>query len=228
MTTEHKLNRIVRDISNKKIQTLNIFAVIGIIILLTYSGINFYLQDYPAAIFELVLSIATLFSIYVLNVLKRINLAIIIANIILMLVSIHNFYAGGFNSTGIFWVYVLVGIIFFINFKSALYWVSLLIMILLGIFIAKISGIITLPYDNFEVIMFFVSIITSSILTYLYILKIEEGYDNVEKTYADLQHALGSVNKKELELEKMLEDINTKTEELERFIGQYGKQKTEK
>ncbi len=223
MTNQSKLDRIFDTISKKKTQSLNLFGVIGLIIILTYSLINFYLQDYPIAIFELFLSLVLLVDFYILNAFNKIWTAINIGNVILFILAVHNFNTGGFRQTGIMWIFVIVAFIFFINYKKAAVWIILITAVLLGLFALKISGFITLPYNNFYILMFFISLITSSILTYLYILKIEEGYNNIETTYADLQETLNSASIKELELEKLLNEINIKTEELENYIGLYGK-----
>lgn len=189
-------------VSLDKIRIINLFSVVGAFILYAYSFINFYIQDYPAAVFELICGIFLTSNLYFGNVRQRWGWAIDISNVILVLISIHNFNSGGFSQTGPFWVFVTVAIIFLIRGKEGIASVVILYAVLLIFSLLRGLGYINLPYNNTFVITFLISLGTISLLTYLYNKEIEAGVMELDAKNTELEVAL-----KEVSVQKSLAEV---------------------
>ncbi len=217
MEEPSEIKQALDNIKQDRVLNINLFGSVGTIILFIYSGINLVLQDYPACIFEFVCGAIILWSLFLINKKQKLEMGIAMGSLVLVLLSIHNFYSGGFNSTGFLWVIVMILILFYINGQNALVWVLPLEFILFGIFILKLESILTLPYDNFLIIMFFISTIVAIFLTYYFITKLEQGIHNLEKAYVNLEHAAKEIHFKDLTLKNSMQTISKQAEELEKY-----------
>ncbi len=157
----------------RKSKILFIYAIslVGCIVLFFYGLINILVEDYPAAYFELFLSISLLLCIFIIRGSKNTRIAENIGSSVAFVIAFHNFYSGGFGETGLFWVYLFPAIIFFVKGKKdGLRWLFIFYTLLVGIVFIHVylPNTDILPYQNLTIITFLVSFITISFFIYFY------------------------------------------------------------
>lgn len=186
ITSDSILDSVVR----QKAWNLTFTAVSGIIILSIYSIVNFFLADYAVAIFEAVCALVLGISLYLFHKRGEKELAINLSSLVLLSMALHNFNTGGFSLSGLFWIFVIVAILFYIKGKEALGWIIFLHASLLFLTILSVTGIKKLPYDLTTIITFFTTLISTSVFTYIYNNTIDKSLLNLRNKSIELEDTL--------------------------------------
>ncbi|MFA6295966.1 MAG: hypothetical protein WC663_01290 [Patescibacteria group bacterium] len=149
-------------------------AIIGMLIFSAYAFINLYLKDFSTAILEFVFVVMLLAAIILINFPKYWNTALFLGSLTITFISIHNYSTGGFDSTGLYWVYMFPPIIFMVQgYKKGLYWSIIFYAILLIIFFLHLSNVslpkyFSFPYSTYTLIIFLISLAIILILFCIY------------------------------------------------------------
>lgn len=197
-----------------RLDSIRAFSLLGSIILLIYSIINILIKDYPAAAFESACGIVILLGLHIIENKNDIILGTNIGAMVLFVLSIHNFYSGGFESTGIFWTLVMAIVIIFIKGKNGIWWNIALWIALSLIFILFMGGAITLPYTQFFAFMFL--LVMPVVIAFIFFF--QRGLDNklieLEEQRVRLNTALKEKQEQSLEVQKTLNELTEKNLEL--------------
>ncbi|MEI7604372.1 MAG: hypothetical protein WCJ19_05120 [bacterium] len=198
-----------------KKQYINFSAIIAFLVLFGYALINIYLNDYNPALFEIFCALGFIIAAYMMNYRNKYEIGITIGNAIISILAVYNFITGGFSSTGIFWVFVLICVIFYINGIKSLFWVTALMVALLISTILSVFNLIYIPYSLFEIFMFFVSSIIISIFTFFYNKKINDSIQAINDKNIELNNTMKKLQEKNEELQMSYNDLNKTTQELD-------------
>ncbi|MCA9386794.1 PAS domain-containing protein [Candidatus Dojkabacteria bacterium] len=204
---------------------LSLSTIVGIIIIGSYSLINFIIGDYPIALLEVLLLIALFLGLFMIRTATSDELAIFLGSIVIFLISLHNFFSGGFNSTGIFWAYMYPAIIFFIQGrKLGLRWFLFFYVTIVGLSMADAYYVEVkiLPYMPFNTGMFLLSFLVVGLIVYFYQLYQEQTQGllttqtkKLQSTNEELQNAIIKRKKSEKELHNAINQVSKQNSELE-------------
>ncbi len=203
-----------------------IFSIVGSIILIVYGVINYVIQDYSAAYFELFLGFSLLIGTIIIRSINNDFIPETIGAFVLFSIAFHNFYSGGFNETGLFWVFLYPAIIFFIKGrKKGLIWLfifycTMILVVFAHIYFPKNDLI---PYSNITILTFLISFLTISFFVYFYQLaqeevqkRLKEKSSKAEIISEQLQLAILRKKRTEQKMSKIVEQISLQNKELER------------
>ena len=186
-----------------QIKSINIFSILGIIMLLVNSLINLSLNNVIDTYLEFSIIFILIFNILFLRKTKKYNFsgAIILFSSIILLSSL--MITGGINKTGILWVFYFPLIAFFLKKKKqGTYWIITFLLISLVIVIIYQMGIINIPYSLSTIRQVFIIFITISILTFIFEFRREQNEQTI-KTAASIDVLTGLPNRAVL-----LEDLS--------------------
>lgn len=220
-------NRVTTEIN--QIRFLVVWGGIGCIIFTTYAVINFYLQDYPIAIIELLLAVIILFAVVIGVKSKQSNPATFIGLIPILIISVHNFISGGFDETGILWCYTLPLVaVFLVGKQLGFYLHVFFVMCTYLFYLLATTDSFTFLYTDFEYFMFVVTLSIVFILTYLFQTAADSKSELIEKTAQELIEKnkqlkdrldqLGSTKKRLAESVYKLEDANKDLDEMNKTL----------
>lgn len=185
-------------------------GLVGASILSAYVIVNFTLGDYVFAFFEMIMAVLAVISAILVK--KRKKYAFLLGSLVVFLISLQNFYFGGFYNTGIFWIFMFPPIIFLMNgLRKGAIWSILLIASMVTLTILKIFSIVNIDYEIFYLLMFFIAFGFVSALVALY----QYYYEKYEVILYRNSQILGNTNKK-LEEHLDIEKSNTIKNQLEK------------
>ena len=153
---------------------LYIVAIIGIVLFVVYAIANIYVKDYFEAGLEFVLVLLLVIALIAIQFKKGWHLALFLGALAVTIISIHNFITGGFEVTGLFWIYMFPPIIFLTQrYKKGIYWTVFLLLVFLTvlslqIFNVQLPNYFELPYAIYTMSIFLVSFFAVSILIFVY------------------------------------------------------------
>ncbi|MCA9381222.1 PAS domain-containing protein [Candidatus Dojkabacteria bacterium] len=204
---------------------LSAATLVGVLIISGYSAINFIIGDTPIALLEVLLVIALLLGLFMIRTATSDELAVFLGSTIVFIISLHNFFSGGFESTGIFWVYMYPAIIFFIQGRrNGLRWFLFFYVTVVGLAMtdAYYPNLDVLPYLPFNVAMFVVSFLVVGMIIYFYQLYQEQTQSllaaqtsKLQSTNEELQNAIIKRKKSERKLNEVVTQISQQNSELE-------------
>jgi len=148
---------------------LFIITNLCLIILLGFGLLNFSKENTTVALVEFGLGFLLLVSSISMIITKKEIIATSIALLVIILLSINNVVTGGFFNTGIFWIYILPVVTFFItNIKKASLISFSFIIFMFVIATLQLQKIIILPYTSITLYFSTLSLLLTTILTIVY------------------------------------------------------------
>ncbi len=149
----------------RKLQFINIIALLGFLVCLPFSIIDFSKYFFVGSI-ELLTGVIFLCAGLTLRIWRRPRLAINLIILATFIVSIMLASTGGGDGAGIVWVLVFPPLLFFLeDWKASFLWVGLLLATLAGLFF---SGHLYHSYDNYIYQHTSYAIVVISIVVYFY------------------------------------------------------------
>lgn len=156
-------------IREKKIKFINYVGVIGALILILYGFANLYIEDYVIGIVEFILALNIFYALWGIKKTNNIELYSSIGLVSIFVISINNFTGGGFEETGLFWIYVYPLVVFFLKgTKDGITWMLGFFAVVIFFTLASAFGYYNLPYEDFTVQMFVISLVLISVFVYVY------------------------------------------------------------
>jgi hypothetical protein len=183
----------------------------------SYVIINLALADYPIAIVELGCLIAVLISLNIYLNKGQTQLATNLTSIVLVIMGIHNFNTGGFYPSGLFWVFVITAILFYIHGNKAVKWIVVMHFGIIFLILLHLLGIKLLPYEAFTLCTFYIALTIISIFTYLYNKTIDTSLTSLKTTGFELEDALLNLSFEETKIKSFTKEIESREKELHEF-----------
>jgi PAS domain S-box-containing protein len=151
--------------TQRRIGFLQVVGTLGGAVVLFYAGVNYLIGNSAAALFQTLIAIIIFLAIWVSRRSSHLQLAMDLGVLAAFLISLHNFYSGGLDQTGILWVYLFPVIAFFLQGKSnGLKWMGFFGVDLFGLALAHYFTLILLPYDGITIITFLGSLVVMTML----------------------------------------------------------------
>ncbi len=158
------------DPDNQRVMLLNILAFIGVLTLSIFVFINVTIDiDYFAAFFESIVIIFLVISWYHMRQTNKFHLIYLASLILIYSTSYNNFLRGGYQDTGIYYIFIFPVAIFFISGarRGALHTI-IFICSLVFLNILRELGYTTIPYSNFEILILLSSLLIISVVIFSY------------------------------------------------------------
>lgn len=206
---------VLKDINKRRSRNIMFTAIVGIAILIFYVFVNLITADYSAAIFEFICVVFILIGLNLFHEGKHETATNIGAGVLVVL-SIHNFNAGGFYGTGIFWVFLMVSILFYIKGKNAIQWVALIHISIIFLSILEYLGIKDLPYSLFTILTFYISLLTITIITYIYTNIIEVSLKGLRFKTNELEDTMLALRLEETKIKSFKKEIEDREKVLDK------------
>lgn len=151
-----------------KVRLINILAITGITFFAGFGLIVIYFGNWFIGVYELAM-IAVFILALILSQVKKTEGASSIAVLGVFIMAIAILISGGYNNTGLFWMFTFPIVAFSLkgSNKGAV-WMVLLFWAFALIDILDSEGIINLPYSNFTLRIFRITLIIVAMLTFIY------------------------------------------------------------
>lgn len=218
-------SKVIKTIKSESSRFLLYFSGFGSLILGTYGVINLYIKDYPAAYFEIFLALLLLIGVVILKKTKDSYVPEILGSVTLVAIMYHNFFSGGFEGSGLFWLFLFSPFIFFIKGrKEGSKWLGVFyMMILLTISYHGITRTGVLPYTIVELITFLIVFISVSIFIFVYqstqeriLGNLEDEREKMNAINQSLESYVMKERRNEVDKTKLLSDVQEKNKTLEK------------
>lgn len=162
------------DYLSRKILLAQSFGIFGSIILVLYALINLYVKDYWAFGLELSLGIILASSVYKIVLSNKLYPYAYVGTSIAIIMVLQNIYSGGFENTGVFWIFMMPLIFFYIlGAENGIKWIILFYVSFSAMFALAELEVIEDRYPPFTVLMVYIVTTVITLITYFYQLKIE-------------------------------------------------------
>ena len=149
---------------------INGFSLILLSLLIPFGVLRIFLGGYQAGVILLTTAFLLLINVLYLRITLHSKRA---AGVIAFLITIlggYTFWEGSiFGTTGIFWVYPIPVLVFFLSGKArGIFWSSILLLILYTLSVLATVGIINLPYNIFDLQEAFIPLVAVIAGLYMY------------------------------------------------------------
>lgn len=157
-------------------------SLLGFIFLSVFSYLNYKKGNINLSITELILSISSLFALVHMSITKKEIVGRYVALTIMIVISIANLLSGGYQNTGIYWLFILPALTYFVGglkLGSIISFSLILVLYILGHF--ENIGIITLPFESTDLIFAATALIFNTLMVLIYQRIADQSYSNIEK-----------------------------------------------
>ena len=199
-----------------RLMFLNGINLLGMIIFVSISMINLLIKDYPWFVFEFAIFLMLFFSVFYIRKTGKTKLPIALGVLVNVIMALDNILIGGFNNTGILWIYPFPAIAFFlVGRKKGLLSTAFLLLVFILLYAFHALDLLALPYSDFTLQMFLVTFIVTSMLFYFYQLSIERGNNLILRQSITLRNANKRLEEEVRERKKYSEELKKEKEEFE-------------